>query len=207
MRKSEGLFDIHSYSLWMMLSMVIVMGITFAIIYEGLDTAKYTVYFIVPFPYILITILFIKGLTLEGNYLGWAYLFKPDWSKLFTLQIWSDAAAQVLFSAGLAQNTFMKFGNHKRDGEPLLLSTICIPLLNFATSIYAGIALFAFVGYASAQTGVAIENMPMKGMELCFVVYPNLLNTLPWPHFWSILFFLMLTSLGLSTEYNIRVST
>ena len=113
LHKSSGLLDISSYSHWIMLSMVIATCITFAIIYEGLDTAQNTVYFIVPLPYILITILFIKGLTLEGNYLGWIYLFKPDWSKLFTLQIWSDAASQVLFSAGLAQNTIMRLGNHK----------------------------------------------------------------------------------------------
>ena len=135
LHKTDGLFDLRSYSLWMMLSMIIVSAISFAIIYEGLDTAKYTVYFLVPFPYILITILFIKGLTLDGNYIGWIYLFKPDWSHLFTLQIWSDAAAQVLFSAGLAQCCFMRFGNHKKDGESLLMPTICIPLLNFATSI------------------------------------------------------------------------
>lgn len=103
LHKTGGLFEIYSHSLWIMISMTIVTAISFGIIYKGLDTAKYTVYFLVPFPYIMITILFVKGLTLDGNYLGWIYLFKPDWSHLFTFQIWSDAAGQVLFSAGLAQ--------------------------------------------------------------------------------------------------------
>lgn len=201
LHKSDGLFDIHSYSPWIMLSMVIVIGLTFMTIYEGLDTAKYTVYVLVPFPYFLITILFIKGLTLEGNYLGWAYLFKPDWSKLFTLQIWADAAGQVLFSSGVAQNTIIKLGNHKKDGEPLLLATIGIPILNFLTSLYAAVTLFSFVGHVSHQTGTPIESLPMKGMELTFVVYPNLLATLPLPHLWSVLFYLMLTFVGLSSEY------
>ena len=61
--------------------------------------------------------------------------------------------------------------------------------------------MFAFIGHISKQTGVPIEDMPIKGMELCFVVYPYLLNTLPWPQLWSVMFFLMLTFAGLSSEY------
>lgn len=124
LNKSSGLFDIASYSPWIMLAMVIVIVLNFLIIYEGLDTAKNAVYVIVPLPYLLITILFIKGLTLDGNTIGWEFLFKPEWSKLFTLQIWSDAAAQTLFSAGLAQCTFIKYGTNRKEGEQLLISTI-----------------------------------------------------------------------------------
>ena len=69
LHKSGGLFEIHSYLPWIMISMVIIIGLTFVVIYEGLDSAKYTIYFLVPFSYFLITILFIKGLTLDGNYI------------------------------------------------------------------------------------------------------------------------------------------
>ena len=117
------------------------------------------------------------------------------------MQIWVDAVGQWMFNSGLAQNTLIKLGNHKKDGEPLLLSTIWIPLMNFGTSIYAAITLFAFVGYVSKQTGVPIEDLPMEGMELTFVVYPNLLATLPFPHVWSTMFYLMLTFVGFSSEY------
>lgn len=89
--KSDGLFDITGYQFWIAFSFVVLAIINFLIIYEGIDTSKYTVYFIVPLPYILMSVLFIKGLTLEGNYIGWKYLIKPDWSKLFTFQIWADA--------------------------------------------------------------------------------------------------------------------
>lgn len=181
--------------------MVVVTALTFATIFKGIASAKYAVYIMVPLPYFLLTILFIKGFTLEGHTLGWVYLFKPDWSKLFTLQIWSDAAGQVLFSSGLAQNTIIKFATHRNDSDPLLMSTICIPLMNFATSIFAAITLFAFVGYASHHTGIPIEKMPLGGMELTFVAYPALLNTLPFPQFWAVIFFLMMTLLGLGSEY------
>ena len=138
------------------------------------------------------TILFFKGLSLEGHSMGWAYLFKPDWSKLFTLQIWGDAAGQVLFSAGLAQNTIVKFASHRNDKDPLFLSTVMIPIMNFATSMFAAITLFSFIGYASFETGIPIDDMPVHGMELTFVVYPALMTILPFPQVWSVIFFLML---------------
>jgi SNF family Na+-dependent transporter len=200
-RSEGGLFDITSYSPAIMISFLVVTVITFLIIYEGIDSSKYAVYVIVPLPYILMTILFIKGLSLEGHTIGWYYLFKPDWSKLFTFRIWGDAAGQVLFSAGLAQNTIVKFASHRHDNDPLFLSTVMIPVMNFATSIFAAFTLFSFVGYASHQTGIPISEMPVKGMELTFVVYPALLNILPFPQFWSATFFLMLLLLGLGTEY------
>jgi solute carrier family 6 amino acid transporter-like protein 5/7/9/14 len=183
------------------LSFLAVSLITYLTIYRGIDSAKYVVYITVPLPYILMTVLFIKGMTLEGKSIGWIYLFKPDWSKLFTVTIWADAAGQVLFSSSLAQNTVIKFASHRNEKDPLFWSTILLPILNFATSIFASLALFAFIGYASYNTGVDIDDMAIDGMELTFVVYPALINTLPYPQFWSILFFTMLTALGLGSEY------
>lgn len=198
---SGGLFDINGYQPWIAFAFIVLAIVNFLIIYEGIDTSKYTVYVLVPLPYLLMTVLLLKGLTLEGNYIGWMYLITPDWSKLFTLQIWADACSQVLFSAGLAHNTIMKFGTHKNQDDKILGSSIAVPLLNFATSFFAALALFAFIGHASLETGVAIKDMPLKGMSLAFVVYPTLLSTLPFAQFWSILFFFMLTLLGLGTEY------
>jgi solute carrier family 6 amino acid transporter-like protein 5/7/9/14 len=183
------------------LSFLAVSLITYLTIYKGINSAKYVVYITVPLPYILMTVLFIKGLTLEGKSIGWIFLFKPDWSKLFTITIWADAAGQVLFSAGLAHNTMVKFASHRNEKDPLFWSTILLPILNFATSIFASLALFSFIGYASYKSGVSIEDMPIQGMELTFVAYPALINTLPYPQLWSILFFTMLTTLGLGSEY------
>ena len=201
LNRSDGLFDIQGYQPWIALSFLIVSVITFLIIYKGIDTAKYTVYLTVPLPYILITIFFFKGMTLEGNTIGWKYLFTPDWSKLFTTQIWIDAVSQTLFSAGLGHNTILKFATHRKESDKILLSSIVVPALNFATSIFSAIALFSFVGYASNKTGIPIKEMPVGGMELVFVVYPAILSSLPLSTVWSVLFFTMMVALGLCTQY------
>ncbi|CAI2364123.1 unnamed protein product [Moneuplotes crassus] len=199
--KSDSLFDIRSYNPTIMFSLVLIMAFVFFTLYRGIHSAKYVSYFVVPLPYFILGVFFIKGITLEGFSSGWAYLYKPDWSKLWTLSIWSDGAGQAIFSSGLANNTLIKFASHRKNDEPLLSSSILLPCLNFATSLFASLALFSFVGHASYTSGIPIDDMNVQGMELSFVVYPALINTLPWPNLWSILFFTMMTSLGLGTEY------
>ncbi|CAI2364254.1 unnamed protein product [Moneuplotes crassus] len=199
--KSDSMFDIRSYNPTIMFSFIAMMAFIFFSLYRGIHSAKYLTYVIVPLPYFILTVFFVKGLTLEGFSSGWAYLYKPDWSKLWTLSIWSDAAGQAFFSAGLAQNTVIKLASHRKDDEPLLSTAVLIPCLNFGTSLFASLALFSFIGHASYTSGIPIDDMNVRGMELSFVIYPALINTLPWPNLWSILFFTMMTMLGFGTEY------
>jgi len=43
-------------------------------------------------PYFILTVLLIKGLTLEGCGKGLEKLFIPDWSALADIEIWKNAA-------------------------------------------------------------------------------------------------------------------
>lgn len=43
-------------------------------------------------PYFILTVLLIKGLTLEGSTKGLEKLFVPDWSSLGNIEIWKNAA-------------------------------------------------------------------------------------------------------------------
>lgn len=44
-------------------------------------------------PYILLFVLMIRGFFLDGAYDGLSYLVTPDLSKLFSINVWCDAAA------------------------------------------------------------------------------------------------------------------
>ena len=52
---------------------------------KGVETSKKIVYVTAPLPYVLMTILLIRGLTMEGASKGLTYLFSPDFSKLASL--------------------------------------------------------------------------------------------------------------------------
>lgn len=61
LRSSSGLYDINTYVPWLMFSFIIAGVLTFICIIKGIDSVKYAVYIVIPLPYIILLILFVKG--------------------------------------------------------------------------------------------------------------------------------------------------
>jgi len=74
-----------------------------------------------------------------------------------------------------------------------------VPIINCATSFYGGFATFSILGYMALQKGVGVPDVATGGPGLVFIVYPEALSTMPVAPLWSILFFLMMLTLGLSS--------
>lgn len=55
------------------------------------------VYFTALFPYVMLTALLIRGVTLEGAVDGILFFVTPDWERLATPKVWGDAASQVRY--------------------------------------------------------------------------------------------------------------
>jgi SNF family Na+-dependent transporter len=52
----------------------------------------------------------------------------------------------------------------------------------------------------SCKSGKPINEVAQEGPGLVFVVYPEALSTMPGSRIWSIIFFLMLLTLGLDSS-------
>jgi len=60
--------------------------------------------------------------------------------------------------------------------------------------------VFAILGYVAEQEGEQVADVAAGGSGLAFVVFPTALAALPLPNVFSVLFFVMLLSLGLSSS-------
>ena len=80
---------------WMLLCLIFAWVITFLIIMKGIQSSGKVVYFTALFPYVVMTIFFIRGLTLKGAGAGLAHMFLPKLDSLLKPTVWLDAATQV----------------------------------------------------------------------------------------------------------------
>ena len=80
-----------------------------------------------------------------------------------------------------------------------------VTLANCSTSVIFGMVIFSVLGFLANEMGVEVREVAASGSGLAFVVYPAALSLMPFPQLWSVLFFLMLISVGFGTQVIVRV--
>ena len=76
-------------------------------------------------------------------------------------------------------------------------------VINCATSVFAGFVIFSYIGKLSKDLNVPIAEVAKNGPSLAFVVYPYAVTKMSHSSLWSILFFLMLLTVGMDDQVNL----
>lgn len=176
-------------------------AIVFFCLIRGVSSSGKVVYFTATFPYVVLTILLIKGVTLDGAMLGIKYFLVPDFSKLTSLTIWRKAAEQLFYSLGIGWGGLIMSGSYNNFRTTITIDSTIVIIADVLTSFLGGIAIFSVLGYMSVTYGVPVEEVAKAGQGLAFVVYPEALTTFWCPQLWSVIFFVMLYLLGIDSEF------
>ncbi|XP_043941296.1 sodium- and chloride-dependent glycine transporter 1 isoform X2 [Protopterus annectens] len=175
--------------------------IVFLCLIKGVKSSGKVVYFTATFPYVVLTILFVRGVTLEGAATGIKYYLTPQWEMILNAKVWGDAASQIFYSLGCAWGGLITMASYNKFHNNCYRDSIIISVTNCATSVYAGFVIFSILGFMAHHLGVNVSDVADHGPGLAFVAYPEALTLLPISPLWSVLFFFMLILLGLGTQF------
>ncbi|XP_011173559.1 sodium- and chloride-dependent transporter XTRP3 [Solenopsis invicta] len=132
---------------WIVLCLLLSWIVVFFIVMKGIQSSGKVVYFTSMFPYLVLTIFFIRGITLKGAGAGLAHMYTPKVEKLAEPMVWLDAATQVFYSFGLAFGSLIAFGSYNTPNNNCVRDVILVSVCNAFTAIYASVVIFAILGF------------------------------------------------------------
>ncbi|TRY85112.1 hypothetical protein DNTS_023050, partial [Danionella cerebrum] len=175
---SSGIEEVGGLRWELALCLAIAWVICYFCIWKGPKSTGKVVYVTATFPYFMLLILLLRGITLPGAANGIKFYLYPDISRLSDPQVWVDAGTQIFFS-----------------------DCIMLCCLNSGTSFVAGFAIFSVLGFMAYEQNVPIEAVAESGPGLAFIAYPKAVTMMPWAPLWAALFFMMLIFLGLDSQF------
>ncbi|XP_078338349.1 sodium- and chloride-dependent glycine transporter 1-like [Crassostrea virginica] len=202
LRISKGFDDVGSIQPHLIIGLFVAWVLVFLCLMKGVKSVGKVVYVTAILPYILLTTFLIRGLMLEGSVDGILYYLSPDFSRLTDFQVWLEAGIQVFYSLGPAWGGLITMSSYNKFNNNCFRDAIIGSLADGLTSFYAGFVIFAVLGHLATVTGLKISDMADSGPGLALVVYPEAMLTLPFPHLWAVLFFLMLLTLGIDSQFG-----
>ncbi|KAL6116420.1 kcnj1 [Pungitius sinensis] len=198
---SGGIEEMGSVRWDLLLCLIAMWVVCYFCIWKGVKSTGKVVYFTATFPYAMLLVLLIRGLSLPGALQGVLYYLLPDPSRLTDPQVWMEAGAQILFSYSVGVGSLTVLGSYNAYDNNCYKDCLWLCLLNSGTSVVAGFAVFSVLGFMAHEQGVPIAEVAESGPGLAFIAYPQAVAMMPLPQLWSICFFLMLILLGLDTQF------
>jgi SNF family Na+-dependent transporter len=168
---SKGLEHPGSIKWDLALTLLLAWVIVYLCICKGIKTSGKVMYFTATFPYVLMMILCIRGATLPGAALGIEAYLVPDWSKLWTMEVWVDAGTQIFFSYSISLGTLTALGSYNKFHHNSFRDSVMFALTNSGTSFFAGFVIFMVLGFMAQEAGKAVKDVAESGPGLAFIAF------------------------------------
>ncbi|XP_054674229.1 sodium-dependent neutral amino acid transporter B(0)AT3-like isoform X2 [Grus americana] len=196
---------------WLILCLATCWAIVYLCTIRGIETTGKAIYVTALFPYLVLTIFLIHGLTLPGASDGLAYLFTPNLNTLKNPRVWLDAATQIFFSLSLAFGGLIAFSSYNPPKNIIsIINEFDLPEESIRRQNYTAWISFLNSSYPEKIAGLKLKSCDLQefldqsvsGTGLAFIIFTQAIILMPGSQAWAILFFIMLFCLGLSSMFG-----
>ncbi|XP_068595153.1 sodium- and chloride-dependent GABA transporter 2-like [Brachionichthys hirsutus] len=205
LRISSGIHDLGSLNWDLVICLAIAWVMCYFSIWKGVKSTGKVVYFTATFPYAMLLILLIRGVTLPGASGGIYFYLYPNLQRLSDPQVWMDAGTQIFFSFAICTSSLTALGSYNKYNNNCFRKgrkdCLCLCFLNSATSFIAGFAVFSILGFMSYEQNLHISEVAESGPGLAFIAYPRAVSMMPFSPLWACCFFIMIVFLGLDGQF------
>ncbi|XP_075547411.1 sodium-dependent proline transporter-like [Dermacentor variabilis] len=174
--------------------------IIFLIIFKGIKVVGKVVLVTATAPYVILTVMLIRGITLPGASIGLRYLLVPQWDTLLSPDVWRAATEQTFYSLSIGTGGLLVYGGYQPFRNDMSSSVAFICFVDFLTSAFASLVVFSVLGNMAHTLDIPIADVVSAGPGLAFITYPEALSLIPFPNLWAVLFFAMLFFLGVDSQ-------
>ncbi|MGN0712103.1 MAG: sodium-dependent transporter [Anaerovoracaceae bacterium] len=153
---------------------------------------------LMPALFIILIILFIRGITISGGAEGLQYLLKPDFSKLSGSMLLA-ALGQAFFSLSLGMGIMCTYGSYLDKEENLVKNTFTICSLDTLVAFLAAFAMIPIVFATNVEVG--------SGAGFAFISLAGSFESMPFGTVFGFLFYALLLFAALTSSISIMEGT
>ncbi|XP_020508793.2 sodium- and chloride-dependent taurine transporter [Labrus bergylta] len=170
---TNGIENIGTIKWDLALCLLLVWVICFFCIWKGVKSTGKVVYITATFPFIMLIVLLIRGVTLPGASEGIKFYLYPDLARLRDPEVWIDAGTQIFFSYAICLGAMTSLGSYNKYKYNCYRDCLLLGALNSGTSFVSGFAIFSVLGFMAQEQGVDIADVAESGPGLAFIAYPQ----------------------------------
>ena len=108
---TDSMDDMGSLRVELLVALFLAWILVYFCLWKGIKSSGKVVYFTATFPYVVLIVLLIRGVTLPGASKGIEFYLKPDWKKLGDAKVWAQAATQIFYSLGIGFGSLITMGS------------------------------------------------------------------------------------------------
>jgi len=169
--------------------------------FKGVALTGRAIYFTMGLPIVMLIILLGRSASLDDAIVGVRYYF-AEWhgEKLGSGKIWQAACGQIFFSIGVGFGYFTTYSSYSSRFANIVQDTLIIAFSNSMFEIVAGFVVFSIVGFLGLDPNNPADETAVGTFTIGFLTYPLALSQMSGSNFFSVIWFLTIALLGVSSS-------